>query len=153
MTQAAWQPPYIYVPALGGFGVMNADGEWNDARQSLFAELIVLYGLELDEEEYIERGLSAMRASFTMMYCPENAVVKERWEKAWPFLNEKDYGFMMENYGHGGITHPTEDPMGEFTIFDWGNGAAAEGYLRMRDRFGYEFVSGRTSSNPTSSSI
>ncbi|HMN30125.1 MAG TPA: hypothetical protein PKE45_18380, partial [Caldilineaceae bacterium] len=37
MTQQSWQPPYIYIPALGGFGVMNFDGEWNDSRQSLFA--------------------------------------------------------------------------------------------------------------------
>ena len=136
MTQASWQPPYIYVPALGGFGVMNADAEWNDARQSLFAELITAYGYELDIEEYKERGLAALRASFTMMYCPENEKVKQRWEKAWPFLNEKDYGFMMENYGHDGRTDPIHDPMGEFTIFDWGNGAAAEGYMRMLDRFG-----------------
>jgi rhamnogalacturonyl hydrolase YesR len=48
MTQASWQPPYIYVEALGGFGVMNCDGEWNDSRQSLFAEIILQYGLELD---------------------------------------------------------------------------------------------------------
>ncbi|XID92647.1 hypothetical protein ACF3MZ_30040 [Paenibacillaceae bacterium WGS1546] len=136
MTQAVWQPPYIHVPALGGFGVMNGDGEWNDARQSLFAELIVQYGIELDAEEYKERGRAALLASFALMYCPENEAVKARWEQAWPFLNERDYGFMMENYGHGGRTSPTDDPMGEFTIFDWGNGAAAEGYLRMRDRFG-----------------
>ncbi|MFD0712704.1 hypothetical protein [Paenibacillus sp. GCM10027626] len=140
MTQATWQPPYIYVPALGGFGVMNADGEWNDARQSLFAELIVSYGIELGLDEYKERGLAALRALFALMYCPENAVVKERWEAAWPFLNERDYGFMMENYGHGGRTSPVDDDMGEFTIFDWGNGAAAEGYLRMLDRFGKSFV-------------
>ncbi len=31
MTQASWQPPHIYVDAVGGFGVMNSDGEWNDA--------------------------------------------------------------------------------------------------------------------------
>ena len=24
MTQASWQPPYMYVNVLGGFGVMNA---------------------------------------------------------------------------------------------------------------------------------
>ena len=23
--------------------------------------------------------------------------------KRWPFFNEKDYGFMMENYGHDGV--------------------------------------------------
>ena len=32
MTQASWQPPYMYVNVLGGFGVLNADGEWNDSR-------------------------------------------------------------------------------------------------------------------------
>ena len=36
MTQACWQPPYIYVNALGGFGVMNGDGEWNDAQAESF---------------------------------------------------------------------------------------------------------------------
>ncbi len=32
MTQASWQPPYMNVNVLGGFGVMNSDVEWNDAR-------------------------------------------------------------------------------------------------------------------------
>ncbi len=41
MAQASWQPPFMYVDVLGGFGVMNADGEWNDSRESLFAEIIV----------------------------------------------------------------------------------------------------------------
>ncbi|QJD81911.1 hypothetical protein [Cohnella herbarum] len=134
MTQASWQPPYIHVPALGGFGVMNVDGEWNDARQSLFAELIIRYGQTLGEREYVERGLAAMYASFALMYCPDNPEVKVRWEKSWPFFGEADYGFMMENYGHGGRTSADDDYMGEFTIFDWGNGAAAESYLRMKDR-------------------
>lgn len=69
MTQAAWQPPYN---TLGGFGMMNTDGEWNDARQSLFSELIVRYGKELENEQYIQRDLAALRASFVMMYAPEN---------------------------------------------------------------------------------
>jgi len=36
MTQQVWQPPFIYVPALGGFGVMNFDGEWNDPCLNIF---------------------------------------------------------------------------------------------------------------------
>ncbi|MBO9608921.1 MAG: hypothetical protein J7639_23400 [Paenibacillaceae bacterium] len=143
MTQASWQPPYIFVPALGGFGVMNADGEWNDARQSLFAETIIRYGQELGEEEYVQRGLAALYASFALMYCPENAAVKTRWEAAWPFFGERDYGFMMENYGHGGRTRAEDDYMGEFTIFDWGNGAAAESYMRISDHYGETFVEGK----------
>lgn len=136
MTQSAWQPPYIYVNGLGGFGVMNADGEWNDSRQSLFAETIMEYGKLLKKKEYTERGLAALRASFSMMYCPQNPTAKEQWEKVWPFFNEKDYGFTMENYGHGGQTSKEGIGIGEFTIYDWGNGAAAEAYNRIRDRFG-----------------
>ena len=143
MYQAAWQPPYIYVRALGGFGVMNADGEWNDARQSLFAGLILRYARLLDREDYFQRGLAALFASFEMMYCPENESTRKQWEKAWPFFNEKDYGFMMENYGHGGFTGPEGIGIGEFTIYDWGNGAAAEAYNRIRDEVGTDLFHNR----------
>ncbi len=143
MTQACWQPPYIYVNALGGFGVMNGDGEWNDARQSLFAELILDYGKVLGRNEYTQRGLAALRASFVMMYCPENARTKEQWEERWNFFGKEDYGFMMENYGHGGVTGIKGEGIGEFTIYDWGNGAAAEAYNRIRDHYGEAFILGR----------
>ena len=136
MTQASWQPPYIYVKALGGFGVMNADAEWNDSRESLFAELILQYGKLLNKNEYEERGFAALRSSFVMMYCPENPQTKLQWEKVYPFFGPKDYGFTMENYGHGGVTSPQGEGMGEFTIYDWGNGAAAEAYNRIFDKFG-----------------
>jgi uncharacterized protein YyaL (SSP411 family) len=136
MTQASWQPPYMYVNVLGGFGVMNADGEWNDSRQSLFAELILQYGKLLNRTEYRERGFAALRASFVMMYAPENPQTKIQWENVYPFFGADDYGFMMENYGHGGRTSPAGEGMGEFTIYDWGNGAAAEAYNRILDKFG-----------------
>lgn len=136
MTQSSWQPPYIYVDAVGGFGVMNSDGEWNDARGSLFAEMLLDYGKELDNPEYTQRGLMALKTSFSMMYCPQNPVTKKLWEKTWPFFTDADYGFMMENYGHGGITSPEGEGMGEFTIYDWGNGAAAEAYSRILDHWG-----------------
>ncbi|HOC85316.1 MAG TPA: hypothetical protein PKM00_00585 [Prolixibacteraceae bacterium] len=140
MYQASWQPPYIYIRAIGGFGVMNCDGEWNDSRQSLFSELILRYGRELHRNEYLQRGLAALYASFEMMYCPENPETKAQWEKAWPFFGEEDYGFMMENYGHGGVTGPEGIGIGEFTIYDWGNGAAAEAYNRIADHFGEKFI-------------
>lgn len=142
MAQAVWQPSYMYVNVFGGFGVMNADAEWNDSRQTLFAELIVRYGKLLDNEEYIQRGVAALKASFSMMYCPENPKTKKQWETKHPFFNEKDYGFMMENYGHGGYTSKDGGGIGTFTIYDWGNGAASEAYNRMLDHFGEElFIS------------
>ena len=133
MVQQVWQPPFIHIPALGGFGVMNMDGEWNDSRQTLFAELFINYGKALKEERYIERGLSALKAGFIMMYCPENPGVKKLWEKVWPFFGPEDYGFTMENYGHGGITSLEGEGMGSFTIYTWGNGAAAEAWNRILD--------------------
>jgi hypothetical protein len=140
MSQATWQPPFMYVNVLGGFGVMNADGEWNDSRQSLFAELIVQYGKELNNREYIERGIAALRASFVMMYSPANPRTRNQWEKKWKFFGPRDYGFMMENYGHTGETSPEGMGIGEFTIYDWRNGAAAEAYNRMVDHFGKSWL-------------
>lgn len=142
MYQAAWQPPYMYINVLGGFGVMNADGEWNDARQSLFAELIIQYGRELNNPEYIERGLAAMKASFVMMYSPQNPKTRLQWERKWDFFGEADYGFMMENYGHTGETSAAGLGIGEFTIYDWGNGAASETYSRLVDHYGQKWIMG-----------
>lgn len=34
LYQAIWEPDFIGMPVLGGFGVMTSDDEWNDARQS-----------------------------------------------------------------------------------------------------------------------
>jgi len=140
MFQATWQPPYIPIPVLGGFGVMNGDGEWNDSRQCLFAETIVKYGQELKNDEYVHRGVAALRSAFVMMYCPENPETKQQWEKVYPFFNEKDYGFMMENYGHGGENNAEGLGIGEFTIYDWGNGAAAESYNTILDHLGAELL-------------
>jgi hypothetical protein len=140
MYQASWQPPYMYVNVLGGFGVMNGDAEWNDSRESLFAGLIVKYGKLTGNRDFVQRGLAALRASFVMMYTPLNPRTKKQWEAKWKFFGPKDYGFIMENYGHGGETNPEGLGIGEFTIFDWGNGAAAEAYNRMVDHFGKSFI-------------
>lgn len=136
MTQQSWQPPYIYIPALGGFGVMNFDGEWNDSRQCLFAELFMDYYRETGDAALFERGIVALKSSYVMMYCPENPAAKALWEKVWPFFGPADYGFTMENYGHTGYTTPEGGGIGEFTIYDWGNGAAAEARNRIWDHYG-----------------
>ncbi|SDC19851.1 glycoside hydrolase family 88 protein [Niabella drilacis] len=136
MFQAVWQPPYMAVRTLGGFGVMNADAEWNDSRQSLFAELIFQYGKLLHRPDYCQRAIAALKASFVMMYTPLNPASMQQWQARWPFFNDRDYGFMMENYGHDGATDAQGLGIGEFTIYDWGNGAAAEAYNRICDHYG-----------------
>lgn len=140
MTQSSYQPSAFTVPVIGGFGVLNSDAELNDTRQSLFSILILQYGKALNNQEYIQRGLAALRISFSMMYCPENPQAKVQWEKVWPFFNEKDYGFNMENYGHNGEITNEGVEIGEFTIYDWGNGAASEAYLRLLDTFGDDYI-------------
>ena len=143
MNQQSWQPPYIYIPAVGGFGVMNFDGEWNDSRQCLFAELFMQYYQVTGDPVLFERGIAALKASFVMMYCPENPAAKALWEKVWPFFGPADYGFTMENYGHTGYTTPEGGGIGEFTIYDWGNGAAAEARNRIWDHFGDLYIDRR----------
>jgi hypothetical protein len=130
LYQAVWNPPFLPAPAHGGFGVMNADSEWNDARQSLFAPLYLDFGRETGDRELVERGVSALRASFSMLYCPENAGLARAYERRFPFFGPESYGFMMENQGHG-----IGEPIGTFTIYTWGNGSALATAATVRDRF------------------
>jgi hypothetical protein len=62
------------------------------------------------------------------------------WEKVYPWFGPADYGFTMENYGHGGRTSKAGEGMGVFTIYDWGNGAAAEAASRVIDHYGQVYV-------------
>lgn len=98
------------------------------------------YYRETGEAVLFERGVAALKSSFVMMYCPENPEAKALWEKVWPFFGAEDYGFTMENYGHTGYTTPEGGGIGEFTIYDWGNGAAAEARNRIWDHFGDLYV-------------
>ena len=123
LYQQIWQAPFFPVPTVGGFGVMTSDDEWNDARQSLFALTYLDYYRLTGNESYRARAEWAMRASFYMMYCPENGGLKTIYERVHPHFDERDYGFHMENFNHHDGT--PVDGLGEFTIFDWGCGAAA----------------------------
>ncbi|NUP09564.1 MAG: hypothetical protein HOW73_26260 [Polyangiaceae bacterium] len=135
LYQAVWDPPFLPAPAHGGFGVMNADSEWNDARQSLFAPLYLQMYRHTGDVELFERGVSALRASFSMMYCPENEATKAAYERRFPFFGEESYGFMMENQGHSG-----GDPIGTFTIFTWGNGSGLATAAKVHDLYGDVFI-------------
>lgn len=138
LHQAVWDPPFLPAPAHGGFGVMNGDSEWNDARQSLFAPLYAEVYRATGELELWERAASALRASFSMLYCPENEALARAYERRFPFFGEESHGFMMENQGHGAA-----DPVGTFTIYTWGNGSALASAAKVRDGFGDVFVTPR----------
>jgi len=136
MWQQVWRPPFMYVPTLGGFGVMNADAEWNDARQSLCAELFLDWSRELDDDQLWDRGVAALRASFAMMYTASNPEAERQWEARYPFFSVLDEGFTMENYAHYEVPGPNGEGMGDFAIWTWGAGAAAQSWERIRSRFG-----------------
>ncbi|MFO0552980.1 MAG: hypothetical protein U0271_31625 [Polyangiaceae bacterium] len=137
LYQAVWDPPFLPIPAHGGFGVMNGDCEWNDARQSLFApvyfrmsEALRGRGRDSTAKEYWERGVAALRASFTMLYSPDNPEAKRAYEARFPIFGAESYGFMMENQGHGG-----SGALGDFTIFTWGPGSALATAELIRERY------------------
>ncbi len=140
LFQQVWDPPFIPAPCHGGFGVMNADGEWNDARQSLFAPIFLAYYRETGHADYFERGVAALRASFAMLYCPENEQVRRQYELRHPFFGPESYGFMMENIAHGGPAPPNGRSIGPFTIYTWGNGAALATAATVRDSYGDVYV-------------
>ena len=129
LYQQIWEPEYIDVPSLGGFGVMTSDDEWNDARQSLFALTYFDYYRLTGNETYLTRSMRAMQASFYMMYCPENERVMKLYNDVHPHFDDRDYGFHMENFNHHDGT--SVKGLGEFTIFDWGCGAASSTYWEL----------------------
>src|SRR5262249_24846936 len=135
LYQAVWDPPFLPAPAHGGFGVMNADSEWNDARQSLFAPLYLDLYRETGDAELFERGVSALRTSFAMLYCPANETLGGAYQRRFPFFGPESHGFMMENQGHG-----EGDPIGTFTIFTWGNGSALAAAATVRDGYGDLYI-------------
>jgi hypothetical protein len=133
LYQQVWNPPYLSVYTFGGFGVTNSDAEWNDARQSMFAATLMHYYNETREEEYFERGIAALRASFALMFIPEH---KGTTMKDLPDMRSKDYGFIPENYGHSG-----EDRFVPGSIhFDCGSGSSASAAAYVERRFGDVYV-------------
>lgn len=69
LYQQSWTNPALEGltgPAmlLGGFTTQNSDAEWSDARQSLAGNVLLDYYRATGKEEYLERGVAALRAQF-----------------------------------------------------------------------------------------
>jgi hypothetical protein len=117
LFQQVHDHPHISIDTFGGFAVMNADAEFNDARQGVFVPLYLDLYAATGEPEMIERGIAALRASFTTMLIEENR----------PFApgnlvryREADRGAVVENYGHTGRDEPTAG----YLAPDWGGGSS-----------------------------
>ncbi len=63
--QQVWSPPYLRSAVVGGFGAVNCDARWNDARSALAAAAFLEGHRLLGDRQFLERGVAALRAAFT----------------------------------------------------------------------------------------
>jgi len=124
LYQQVWNPPFLSLYAFGGFGVMNTDAEWNDARQSLFAPHYFEMYKETGLNEYRQRGQAALRASFALASMPENEEVSPNTFASYA------PGLMPENYGHAG----RDVPAGRSDTC-WGESGALTSVAWLRHKF------------------
>jgi hypothetical protein len=117
MQQQAFANPRLSLDSFGGFGVMNADAEFNDARQGVFAPLYFDMHRATGEAAMFARGVAALRACFTTMLVEENRAVAPGNMKN---FRPSDRGAILENYAHVGRDEVTAGYLSP----DWGCGTA-----------------------------
>ncbi|HEY9594342.1 MAG TPA: hypothetical protein VHE79_07690, partial [Spirochaetia bacterium] len=122
LFQQVWDAPFLSYDTRGGFGVMNTDAEWSDARQASFAPLLMGWYDVTGEPELFQRGVAALRASFTLMHT-----------------DGVDHGALPENYGHAGRDRHIQG----YIMPDWGAGTACSTAALVRSRWGDLFVDAR----------
>ncbi|HUX58655.1 MAG TPA: hypothetical protein VMV77_16915 [Bacteroidales bacterium] len=134
LYQQVWNPSYLSFYAFGGFGVMNTDAEWNDARQAQFAETLANFYDLTGKIEYLERAVAAARASFALMVIDENKDVAPINYKG-TSRNFEIHGAMAENYGHCG-----SDCRSGQSGFHWGTGSALCTSIILQEKYGDLFI-------------
>lgn len=113
LYQQVWDPPFLNFNGFGGYGVMNTDGEWNDARQAQFADTHLDFYRITGETEHLQRAQAACRAAFGTVFLPENYV---NYPVGWW---RQPRGQAAENHAHSGY-----DRLCGVSGFDWGSGSA-----------------------------
>lgn len=129
LHQQVWNPPFIGFHAFGGFGVMNTDSEWSDARQAQFATLLMGWYALTGEPELFQRGVAALRASFTLMHLEEHGRLAPGNMAG---VGGADMGALPENYGHAG----RDAKIPGYIMPDWGGGSAAGSAALARALYG-----------------
>jgi hypothetical protein len=132
--QQVWNPPYLDFDGFGGYGVMNTDGEWNDARQAQFAETNANYFDLTGDRRCLERAVAAARAAFTLVVMDENKPVAPRNYRGTP-INYEVHGASAENYGHSGWNARSYQ-----SGFHWGTGSALTTAVILTGRYGDLYV-------------
>ena len=132
LYQQVWNPNFLSLYALGGFGVMNTDGEWNDSRQAVFALGYMRAYQALGDRTLMERGIAALRASFALFAVPENCEISPYTCSAYP------PGLSPESLAHSGAngTSGRSDT-------GWGEAGALASAAYVIRHFGHVYVDTR----------
>ncbi|MDP8257719.1 MAG: hypothetical protein P9M14_18385 [Candidatus Alcyoniella australis] len=133
LYQQAFDHPRLSIDSFGGFGVMNADGEHNDARQGLFAPLYCDYYAATGEPALFARGVAALRACFTTMLVEEH---RDLAPGNMLRFRPSDRGAILENYAHNGRDQMTAGYLSP----DWGCGTSLYASGLAFARFGQVYV-------------
>jgi len=129
LYQQAWNAPFLDFTTTGGFGVMNTDAEWSDARQAQFGTLLMDWYDVTGEPELFHRGVAALRSSFTLMHLEEHRTIAPGNNRP---MSPEDRGAMPENYGHAGLDAKIQGNV----LPDWGMGSAASSAALAQARWG-----------------
>jgi len=92
--------------------------------------------LETGKEEYMERGISALRASWALQLLSEYKEVSPGNLRGVDTIDEIDRGCISENYGHSG----RDERIHNFILFDWGNGTASTITAYVKKHFGDLYI-------------
>jgi hypothetical protein len=131
--QQVWNAPYLSIDTFGGFGSMNTDGEWNDARQGCIAPVLMDSYLLTGDPHHFERGVAALRACYTTMLHPAmRAVAPGNMAR----YREQDRGAIYENYAHLGFDRLCAG----YLEPDWGAGTAAWATAHAANFYGEIFI-------------
>jgi len=131
--QQVWDAPYLSIDTFGGFGSMNTDAEWNDARQGCIAPVLLDSYLETRDPHHFERGVAALRACYTTMLHP---AMREVAAGNMVRYRERDRGAIYENYAHLGFDRVCAG----YLEPDWGAGTAAYATAHAAHFYGDLFV-------------
>lgn len=124
LYQQVWDPYFLSLHGFGGYGVMNTDGEWNDARQAQFSDTHLDFYRVVGDEEQRQRGCAACRAGFATVFLPQNhRLYPVGWWR-------QPRGQAAENHGHSGWNQ-----LCGVSGFDWGSGSAlaSAAYYRLHE--------------------
>jgi hypothetical protein len=116
LYQQVWSPRWLSCELFGGFGVQNSDGEWSDSRQGYFAVTYTRFFSATGKREYLERGVAALRAMFSLFESPTSPRT-------------------AENYAHA-----ASDQLAGVTGLHWGTGSSVVSIHLIAAEYGDAYV-------------